>query len=367
MGDISTSGDTENDAGNNADSHVVGLQASRLGARALIAGVAAVIIAAIAGLTIGPAGIAVPRVLMELADLLPGIAIESGLGDTHKAIVTDIRLPRVVLGLLVGATLAMSGATYQAAFRNPLADPYLLGIASGAGLGATIAIVSDAGDGAGMFDLVPVAAFGGALGAVAVAYLAGHIGGRSTASLILAGIAVASFLAACQTYLLQANADAFRRILAWLLGRIATSGWAEPMLLLPYFLVTTAIVLRYRRALDVLAVGDEEAAALGLNPRRIRLIVLLAASLGAAAAVSVSGLISFVGIIVPHAIRLIFGTSNRVLIPLSVLFGAAFLVLADLTARTVLSPAELPIGVVTAFLGAPFFVFVLRTSRREIW
>ena len=345
----------------------VQLQASRLRARALVAGVVAVVIAVGAGLTIGPVGISTHRVLMELADLLPGIAVESGLNDAHKAIVTDIRLPRVVLGLLVGATLATSGATYQAAFRNPLADPYLLGIAAGAGLGATITIVNDIGDGAGVFDLVPIAAFGGALGAVTVAYLAGHIGGRSTASLILAGIAVASFLAACQTYLLQANADAFRRILAWLLGRIATSGWAEPALLLPYFLVTTAIMLRYRRALDVLAVGDEEAAALGLEPRRIRLIVLLAASLGAAAAVSVSGLISFVGIIVPHAIRLIFGTSNRVLLPLSVLFGAAFLVLADLTARTVLSPAELPIGVVTAFLGAPFFVFVLRTSRREIW
>lgn len=350
-----------------ASGNGVELGASRLRAPALIAGFAAVIIAVVAGLTIGPAGIAAHRVLMELADLLPGIAVESGLSDAHKAIVTDIRLPRVVLGLLVGATLATSGATYQAAFRNPLADPYLLGIAAGAGLGATIAIVNDIGDGAGVFDLVPLAAFGGALGAVTVAYLAGHIGGRSTASLILAGIAVASFLAACQTYLLQANADAFRQILAWLLGRIATSGWSEPALLLPYFLVTTAIVLRYRRALDVLAVGDEEAAALGLEPRRIRLIVLIAASLGAAAAVSVSGLISFVGIIVPHAIRLIFGSSNRVLLPLSVLFGGAFLVLADLTARTVLSPAELPIGVVTAFLGAPFFVFVLRTSRREIW
>ena len=244
----------------------VELGTSRLRAPALVAGSVAVIIAVVAGLTIGPVGIAAPRVLMELADLLPGVAIESGLNDSHKAIVTDIRLPRVVLGLLVGATLAMSGATYQAAFRNPLADPYLLGIAAGAGLGATIAIVNDLGDGAGVFDLVPLAAFGGALGAVTVAYLAGHIGGRSTASLILAGIAVASFLAACQTYLLQANADAFRQILAWLLGRIATSGWAEPALLLPYFLVTTAVVLRYRRALDVLAVGDEEAAALASNP-----------------------------------------------------------------------------------------------------
>ena len=345
----------------------VALGASGLRPGPLVAGFAAVVVAVVAGLTIGPVDIAAHRVALQLLDGLPGMSLDSGLSDTHAAIVEQIRLPRVALGLLVGATLSVSGAAYQGAFRNPLADPYLLGIAAGAGLGATIAITSNLGDGAGALDLVPLAAFAGALISVAVSYVAGHIGGRSTASLILAGIAVASFLTACQTYVLQANSDAFRQILAWILGRIATSGWSEPALMLPYFLVTVAVVLRYRRALDVLAVGDEEAAALGLEPRRVRMIVVLAASLGAAAAVSVSGLIGFVGIIVPHTVRLAFGSSNRAVLPLSVLFGGAFMVLADLAARTVLSPAELPIGVVTAFLGAPFFVLVLRTSRREIW
>ena len=343
------------------------LRASGLSSGSLAAGVAAVAVAVAAGLTIGPVDIGAHRVVLELLDALPGFSFDSGLSDAHAAIVKEIRLPRVVLGLLVGAVLAVSGATYQGAFRNPLADPYLLGIAAGAGLGATIAITSNLGDGAGAFDPVPLAAFAGALIAVAVSYAAGHLGGRSTASLILAGIAVASFLTACQTYVLQANSDAFRKIFAWILGRIATSGWSEPAMMLPYFLVTVAVVLRYRRALDVLAVGDEEAAALGLEPRRVRMIVVLAASLGAAAAVSVSGLIGFVGIIVPHTVRLLFGTSNRAVLPLSVLFGGAFMVLADLTARTALAPAELPIGVVTAFLGAPFFVLVLRTTRREIW
>jgi len=343
------------------------LQASGLRPRSLAAGLAAAAVAVVAGLTIGPVNIAAHRVALQLLDGLPGVTIDSGLSDAHAAIVEQIRLPRVALGLLVGATLSVSGATYQGAFRNPLADPYLLGIAAGAGLGATIAITSNLGDGAGVFDAVPLAAFAGALISVTVSYVAGHLGGRSTASLILAGIAVASFLTACQTYVLQANSDAFRQIFAWILGRIATSGWSEPALMLPYFVVTVAVVLRYRRALDVLAVGDEEAAALGLEPRRIRLVVVLAASLGAAAAVSVSGLIGFVGIIVPHAVRLAFGTSNRLVLPLSILFGGAFMVLADLVARTALAPAELPIGVVTAFLGAPFFVLVLRTSRREIW
>ncbi len=331
------------------------------------AGLAAVTFAVLAGLTIGPVDIAAHQVVLELLDALPVLAFDSGLSDMHATIVEQIRMPRVVLGLLVGATLALSGATYQAAFRNPLADPYLLGIAAGAGLGATIAITSNLGDGAGALDPVPLAAFAGALVSVAVSYVAGHLGGRSTASLILAGIAVASFLTACQTYVLQANSDAFREIFSWILGRIATSGWSEPTLMLSYFVITAVVVLHYRRALDVLAVGDEEAAALGVEPRRVRMIVVLAASLGAAAAVSVSGLIGFVGIIVPHAVRLAFGTSNRAVLPLSMLFGGAFMVLADLAARTVLAPAELPIGVVTAFLGAPFFVLVLRTSRREIW
>lgn len=350
-----------------ADSGVVPLPVARLGTGALATGVGAVVLAMVAGLAIGPVGISPVGVALELLDGLPLIEVDSGLSAVHEAIVEDIRLPRVVLGLLVGATLSVSGAAYQGAFRNPLADPYLLGIAAGAGLGATIAITQDLGDGAGWVDPVPMAAFAGALLAVGLSYSAGHIGGRSSASLVLAGVAVASFLTAAQTYVLQSNADAFREVYAWILGRIATAGWEEPALMVPYSVITSAVVLRHRRALDLLAVGDEEAQALGVDPRRVRVVVVVAASLGAAAAVSVSGLIGFVGIIVPHAVRLVFGASYRLLIPLSILFGGAFMVLADLAARTVVEPAELPIGVVTAFLGAPFFVVVLRASRREVW
>ena len=343
------------------------IEAARLRPGALAAGVGAVLVATVAGLAIGPVGIAPRGVLYALVDAVPGITIDTGLSGAQEAIVQEIRLPRVVLGLLVGATLALSGAAYQGAFRNPLVDPYLLGIAAGAGLGATIAITQNLGDGSGFTDPVPLVAFGAALLAVVMSYGAGHIGGRSTASLVLAGVAVASFLTACQTYVLQANSDAFREVYAWILGRIATAGWAEPLLIAPYFAVTAVVVLRYRRALDVLAVGDEEAATLGVDPQRVRVHVVVAASLGAAAAVSVSGLIGFVGIIVPHVVRLAFGVSYRIVLPLSILFGGAFMVSADLVARTAVEPAELPIGVVTAFLGAPFFVLVLRTSRREVW
>jgi iron complex transport system permease protein len=343
------------------------IEPARLRAGTLAAGFAVLLVAVVAGLGLGPVGIAPRAVLYALVDALPGVSADSGLSSIHEAIVQEVRLPRVVLGLLVGATLSVSGAAYQGAFRNPLVDPYLLGVAAGAGLGATIAITQNLGDGSGFTDLVPLSAFAGALFAVALSYGAGYIGGRSTASLVLAGVAVASFLTACQTYVLQANSDAFREVYSWILGRVATSGWSEPLLLLPYFVVAVAVMLRYRRALDILAVGDEEAQALGIDPRRVRIHVVVAASLGAAAAVSVSGLIGFVGIIVPHVVRLSFGTSYRVLIPLSILFGGAFMVLADLAARTLVEPAELPIGVVTAFLGAPFFVVVLRMSRREVW
>ncbi len=343
------------------------IEGSRLRARWIGAGLIGLTAAVVAGLTIGPVDIAPGRVLLQLVDELPWVSTDAGLSPAHEAIVSEIRLPRVVLGALVGATLAMTGAAYQAAFRNPLADPYLLGVAAGAGLGATLAIVNGLGDGTGTFDPVPLAAFAGALIAVVLAFVAGRAGGRSVISLVLAGVAVASFLTALQTYVLQRNTDVIREVYSWILGRLGTSGWSEVRLLLPYFILTTLVLIRYRRALDVLSVGDEEALALGVDPGRVRTVVVVVASLGAAAAVAVSGLIGFVGIIVPHAVRLTFGVSNRIVIPLSIVFGATFMVLTDLAARTIVEPVELPIGVVTAFFGAPFFVFVLRSSTRETW
>lgn len=334
------------------------------------AGVAAVAVATLLGITMGPVSLAPLRVLGEIADRVPGVRIQSGLSELQAAIVWDLRLPRVALGLLVGAMLALAGASYQGVFRNPLADPYLLGVAAGAGLGATLAIAGGLGSDGGLLDPVPLAAFAGAMAAVALTYLIGTRSGGwhlSTASLILAGVAVASFLTATQTYVQQRNADTIRQVYAWILGRLSTAGWTEVLVVLPYVIVTAAVLLAHRRALDVLAVGDDEATALGLHARRTRIIVVLAASLGTAAAVAVSGLIAFVGIIVPHTVRLVFGTSYRVILPLSILFGAAFLALADLFARVLLAPAEIPIGVVTAFLGAPFFVLVLRTSRETAW
>jgi iron complex transport system permease protein len=298
---------------------------------------------------------------------VPGFT--TSLSPTEEAILWEIRVPRVMLAALVGAMLAVAGATYQGVFRNPLADPHLLGVAAGAGLGVTTVIALRSGGGTtGLPVTVPLAAFVGAIGAVLLTYLLGVSGGRdrSPATLILAGVAVSAFLSAGQTYLLHRNTETIHEVYSWLLGRLATSGWDDVRLMLPYVAVTATVVLLHRRELDVLSVGDDEAASLGLHPQRSRYLLIAAASLGTAAAVSVSGLIGFVGIIVPHAVRLLAGASYRAILPLSVLFGAAFLALTDLVARTAAAPAEIPIGVVTAFFGAPFFVLVLRTARQAL-
>jgi len=326
----------------------------------LVAGGLAVLVVALTGLVIGPVVIAPGEVIRDL------LGMRTNLSPTEIAIIEQIRLPRVVLGLLVGGTLAISGASYQGVFRNPLADPYLLGAAAGAGLAVTI-VITGAPDNGETLSAAPIAAFLGALAAVGLTYALGISGGGrpTTSTLILAGVAVGSFLTAVQTYLQQRHQDTIRQVYSWILGRLSTSGWHDVLLLLPYAAVSWIVLLTQRRVLDVLAVGDDEAATLGVDVRRVRLIVIVAASLGTAAAVSVSGLIGFVGILVPHTVRLLAGRSARVVLPLSLLLGGAFLAAADLLARTASAPDEIPIGVVTAFFGAPFFVLILRSSRRN--
>jgi iron complex transport system permease protein len=345
-----------------------GVRDRRTRRRVAVGGTGFVVIAVVLGLVIGPIAISPYGALVEVLDEVTGLHAHTGLSSVDAAVVWQIRAPRVALGMLVGGTLAMAGGAYQGVFRNPLADPYLLGVAAGAGLGATIAIGAGAEGATGPLAWVPIAAFVGALGAVGLTYLLGVRGGeRSPATLLLSGVAISSMLTAVQTYLQLRHTQTLRDVYSWILGDLSTAGWYDVVLLLPYVVVTTLVVVAYRRRLDVLAVGDDEASALGLDVARTRLVVLAAASLGTAAAVSVSGLIGFVGIIVPHAVRMLGGNSYRSVIPLSFVVGGAFLVLADLVARTALAPAELPIGVVTAALGGPFFVLVLRQRRGSTW
>jgi len=339
-------------------------KAGALGAAAVFLIAAALVSALVGAADLNPLDTAA-----ALADKIPFIHLPSALSPLDRAVLFQIRLPRIVLGALVGGLLAIAGAGYQGVFRNPLVDSGLLGASAGAGLGATLAIVYLGGAGP---SAVPVAAFAGSLAGVAVAYLAGATAsargtlsgtGSGTATLLLAGIAVGSFLTAVQTYILQRSAQDVQAVYTWLLGSLSGATWQQVTSVLPYAAVSTVIVLLHGRHLDVLAVGDEEARALGMRPGTVRLIVVAACALAAASAVAVSGLIGFVGIVVPHVARRLAGPSYRSVLPLSLLIGAGFLVLADTLARTVLSPAELPIGVVTAFVGAPAFIWILRSTQ----
>ncbi|MFM1751498.1 MAG: hypothetical protein RL119_460 [Actinomycetota bacterium] len=326
------------------------------------------LVAFVAGSMIGPAGPDWWRVPAELLDRLPFISLDSGASELQSSVLWEIRMPRVVLAGIVGAMLSLAGASYQGVFRNPLVDPYLLGVAAGAGLGATVVIVVNRGATSNWFiDPLPLSAFIGGLIAVLVTYSVGAAFGaaKTSATLVLAGVAVSSLATAIQTFVLQKNSDVVRQVYSWILGRLSTATWGEVRLVLPYVLVSAGVLLWHRRLLDVLRVGDEEARSLGANVDRIRFTVVLAATLGTSAVVSVSGLIGFVGIVVPHLVRLLAGASYRSLLPLTVLFGAAFLIIADVPGRMLSDPAETPIGVVTAFLGAPFFIIVLRSRQRD--
>ena len=331
-----------------------------------VLGALIVVAAAIVGLSLGPAGPTWWRVPLVLLDRLPLLAIDSGVTDAQWNIVWQIRAPRVALAALVGAMLSLAGASYQGVFRNPLVDPYLLGVAAGAGLGATIAFtVNRDATATWPINPVPIAAFVGGVIAVALTYTVGTAFGRSRSAttLVLAGVAVTSLATAVQTFVLQRNNDVVRQVYSWILGRLSSATWGDVRLVLPYILVSVVTLLLYRRVIDVLRVGDDEARALGVNVNQVRVVVVLAATLGTSAAVAVSGLIGFVGIIVPHAVRLLMGSSNRIVLPLSMFAGAAFLIAADIPSRILTSPSETPIGVVTAFFGAPFFLFLLRVRE----
>jgi iron complex transport system permease protein len=342
----------------------------RLG-RPLAIALAALVVALAVGVSVGPADLSLATVADALLVRLPWHPALS-VPPIDTAIVWQIRLPRVILGALVGAMLAGGGAAYQGVFRNPLADPYLLGVAAGAGLGATLIIV-----GGGSTSLLPAAAFTGAVGAVTMTYVLGSGAGRggepagiggSTASIVLAGVAVAALLTAIQEYLQQQHTQELQQIYTWILGSLSLASWSDIALILPYVVIAAGLLLAHRRLLDVLRVGEAEAGSLGVNVARLRLTVVLAATLGTAAAVAETGLIGFVGIIVPHTVRLTTGASYRIVLPVSMIGGAAFLVLADVVARTVQAPGEVPLTVITATIGAPFFLFVLRSrrSRRDL-
>jgi iron complex transport system permease protein len=332
---------------------------------ALLGAAAMVLLVGLLSASSGAAGLPIAGVTSTLVDRLPGVSVPTSLSEQQQAILLQIRLPRLALGMLVGAALGMAGAAFQGVFRNPLADPYLLGVSAGAGFGAVLALGFGLDLGWGPFAAVPAAAFAGALLAVTASALVARGSFASPATLLLSGVAMAALFSAAQTFALsKLDETRSREVLSWLFGRLATSGWDQVILLAPYVVVCGGVLLMHRRHLDVLRVGDDEARALGLDPARSRLVVIVAATLLTAAAVSVSGLIAFVGLVVPHMVRLVTSHSYRVILPLSALLGAALLAGVDIGARTLVAPSELPVGVITALVGAPVFAIVLRRGVR---
>jgi iron complex transport system permease protein len=311
----------------------------------------------------GTVHIAPGTTLSVLLDQLPFV-------DTHghmpveEAIIWEVRAPRVVLAGIVGATLAFSGAAYQAVFRNPLAEPYLIGVAAGASVGATLIIVSPFFVAAGLLSPLPPAAFAGALIAVALAYgLARTSGGVPTTNLILSGVAISALGTALVTYLMLTYSERTLEVLSWVLGGFNTATWTRAGIALPYIVLAAAVIMPCARILNVMQLDEDQARQLGVNVERMKLVVLGMASLATAAAVAVSGLIGFVGLLVPHTVRLIWGPDYRRVLPLSAFFGASFLILADVVARSIDGGREVPIGVITAVVGAPFFLLLLRHSK----
>ena len=303
-----------------------------------------------------------------LLSKLPLVKITPTWPETTETIIMAMRLPRVILAGLVGAALSIAGATYQGLFRNPLADPYLIGVAQGAALGAVIGFLLPYHGQAIGFGIIPVLAFAGAVISVSIVYLLARVGKTlPVTTLILAGVALGALWGSGVSFLILTSGQAMGGIIFWLMGSFSSSQWSEVRVVLPYVVLGVAVILLYSRSLNVMQLDEEQAQQLGINVEKVKLILLAAATLMTAAAVSFVGIIGFVGIIIPHMVRLMWGPDYRLLLPMSVLTGAIFMVVADLLARTVLAPTEMPVGIITAVCGVPFFLYLLRRKKRAVF
>jgi len=332
-------------------------------------GLAAALVAVIAvATTIGSVDVPLSTTFQILADRLPFVDINPTWQSTTATIIMDIRLPRVILAGLVGSALSIAGATYQGLFRNPLADPYLIGVAQGASLGAVAGFLIPVAWNLSGLGVVPVFAFIGAIIATIVVYLLARVGKTlPVTTLILAGVALSALLQSIVSYFVISSNEKMHGIIFWLMGSFSMSQWSEVAVVLPYVAVGTAVIIVFARLLNVMQLDEEQAQQLGVNVEKYKIILLAAATLITAASVSFVGTIGFVGIIIPHAVRLIWGADHRSLLPLCILTGAIFMIIADLVSRTILAPTEIPIGIITAICGAPFFLYLLRRRKRAIF
>lgn len=326
------------------------------------------LIAFVFSIALGAVFIHPETIFRILASQVSGLNVMPDWPDSFSAIILAVRLPHTVLVVLTGAALGSSGAAYQGLFRNPLADPYLIGVASGAGLGAVFAMTLNWPTNLLGFYLIPVGAFVGAILTVVLVYNLARVNGMvPLTTLILAGVAIGAFASALTSFLMLRTELQLHRAISFLLGGSPIAGWDPVIAVLPYMLIGMGLLSVSGHMLNVLQFGEEEAKQMGLNVDRAKVFIIVVASLTTAVAVAFSGVIGFIGLIVPHVIRIIWGPDYRRLIPLSILGGGSALLLADMLARILLAPSTLPVGIVTALAGAPFFLWILRRAKREVF
>jgi iron complex transport system permease protein len=325
------------------------------------------LLSAVVSLSLGSAQLPLAHVWGILWHQLPVVGdwVHANWPQSSEKIVLEVRLPRVLLAILIGACLSLSGAGFQGVLRNPLADPYTLGVASGAAVGAAFIILF--GLQSVLFGAwtTPVVAFCTGLFSLLIVLRLANIHGKfQLETLILSGVVVQAFLGSMVSFMVSLSEKVVNEIVFWLMGSLAMRGWSFAYMLVPFLLCGLAVLLAYARTLNLLVLGERQAGHLGVRVTRTRLVVLIVCTFMTAAAVSVAGTIGFVGLVVPHLVRLMAGPDHRLLIPLSAIFGGVYLLWADTLARMALSPAEIPLGVVTAFLGAPFFAYLLRKNKK---
>lgn len=321
------------------------------------------ILIALIAVSVGPASIGIKRVLaVLLSSVLP---VSADFSEADRTIVLALRLPRIFLGAIVGAALSVAGGVFQALLRNPLADPYVLGVSSGSALGAVIGFALGVQATFLGIQGVSIFAFAGGVVSIFLLFFVARVKGElSSLTTLLTGVILSSFFGALLMFVVTFFPAVFQAgVLSWLMGDLGMGASQGSSVLALYFLGSFVLIYYYSRGLNVLSLGDEPAHYLGVDVHRVKNLLVLAASLMTAVAVSLSGIIGFVGLIVPHAVRLTFGPDHRLLFPLSALVGASFLVAADTVARVAIAPAELPVGVVTALCGSPFFILVLKRTR----
>lgn len=320
--------------------------------------------------TIGTAKVGVVDIYKIIGSKIPLISNHidiSNIADSAKSIIWNLRLPRVLLGAIIGASLSVAGAAFQGMFKNPMADPYVIGISSGAALGAALAIVLKIDISIINISSITIFAFIGALIAVLTVYNIARVKNKvPVTTLLLAGVAVGQFLTAIMSFLMILSDKDMVRITYWTLGSLSGKGWDPVLAIALPSLVCMIVITFFARDLNILLTGEESAQSLGVDVERTKTYILLLGTFITAVAVSVSGIIGFVGLIIPHIVRLLIGPDHRILLPASALLGSIFMIFADTVARTLISPIEIPVGIITALFGGPFFIYLLRSKKKSI-